>query len=144
MQSTQEKKQIGFKLLAIELLDFSLNFQEKAIIPFKTYHFNLRVEQRIIEDKKMVIVTLHVAVLHEDQETILATVRASCIFEIFNFEALERNVDGNISLPEQTNISLNSITISTMRGIMFSLFRGTYLHNAFLPIVDPTSLKIDK
>ena len=42
-------------------------------------------------------------------------------------------------LPTDIIVTINSISISTIRGIMFSTFKGTYLHNAFLPIIDPKS-----
>jgi uncharacterized protein YbbC (DUF1343 family) len=32
---------------------------------------------------------------------------------------------------------LNSISLSTTRGAMFSTFKGTFLHGAVLPIIDP-------
>jgi hypothetical protein len=36
---------------------------------------------------------------------------------------------------------LNRISISTTRGAMFSTFKGTFLHAAILPIVDPKNFK---
>jgi hypothetical protein len=39
-------------------------------------------------------------------------------------------------LPRVELLEINSISMDTLRGIMFSKFMGTYLHNAILPIID--------
>ena len=52
-----------------------------------------------------------------------------------------------ISISEPLDIfisTLNSISISTTRGMMFSAFRGTFLHNAILPLIDPAFKEEDK
>lgn len=43
----------------------------------------------------------------------------------------------SVFLPEPLILTLNSISISTLRGIIYSEFRGTFLQNATLPIIDP-------
>jgi hypothetical protein len=53
-------------------------------------------------------------------------------------------VVNEVKLPSDIIIAMNSISISTIRGIMFSTFKGTYLHNAFLPVIDPKSFNVDK
>jgi hypothetical protein len=37
---------------------------------------------------------------------------------------------------------LNSVSVSTVRGMMFSAFKGTFLHNAVLPVIDPKTFKV--
>lgn len=44
-----------------------------------------------------------------------------------------------VSFPDNILVTFNSISISTMRGLMFAQFKGTFLHNAILPIIDPGS-----
>jgi hypothetical protein len=61
---------------------------------------------------------------------------------IFEIPDLKEYVDpkNNIpKLPEEFLTTINSISISTVRGVMFSQFKGTFLHNAILPVVDPKS-----
>ena len=38
---------------------------------------------------------------------------------------------------------LNSISLSTLRGAMFNHFKGTFLHEAILPVIDPGSFKMN-
>jgi hypothetical protein len=140
MEPTKHQGLFEFKLTAIELLEFSLNFNEKLLPDLKLFHYNINLEHRIVEESKLVIVIMRVSVMHEDQETTLASVKASCIFEIANIEDILQKQGNSISLPEAASMVVNSITISTLRGIMFSLFRGTYLHNAILPVIEPQKL----
>jgi hypothetical protein len=141
MESNTEKQtQIGFSLLTIEILEFSLFFEEKVLPQLKTFHYNLNLEQKIIEEKSMVIVTTSVGILHEDKETMLAKVKVNFAFNILNIEKVMVKENENLRLPKEIDTVLNSISISTVRGIMFSLFRGTLLHGAILPIVDPAAL----
>ena len=62
------------------------------------------------------------------------------IFEVENFADFINEENGDVNLPEILSNSLNSITLSTVRGLMFSGFKGTFLHNAILPVIDPNSL----
>ena len=50
----------------------------------------------------------------------------------------------NFKLTEELKDVLNSISISTTRGVMFSTFKGTYLHNALLPVVDARQMVNEK
>ena len=46
-----------------------------------------------------------------------------------------------VDLPQEFITLLNSIALSTTRGVMFSQFRGTVLHNAILPIIAPAKFE---
>lgn len=52
-------------------------------------------------------------------------------------EVIHADAEGIVTLPQDLADILNSISISTTRGLMFSAFKETFLHNAFLPIIDP-------
>lgn len=141
MEPTQDQVVFEFKLIAIELLEFSLNLDEKILSNLKLFHYNVNIEHRIVEESKLVIVLIHVSVIHENQESVLGTVKASCIFEVINIEEIIKQKGNHISILEGASNVINSITISTVRGIMFTLFRGTILHNAILPVIEPKNLK---
>jgi hypothetical protein len=141
MEPTQNQVKFEFKLTAIELLEFSLNFDGKILPDLKLFHYNLNIEHRIVEESKLLIVTTHITVIHEDEVSVLATVKASCVYEIIKIEEIIKKQGNNIAIPEPAALIVNSISISTVRGIMFSLFRGTYLHNAILPVIDPKDMR---
>ena len=87
-------------------------------------------------------VIVSVEIRSEDQNHILGSLAVSCIYSIVNFdEVIKIEADGKLDIPQPLVEILNSISISTTRGVMFSAFKGTFLHNAFLPIVDPRSFQ---
>ncbi len=60
---------------------------------------------------------------------------AKLIFEIEGFDNFIK--DDEEQLPSESIVAMNSILISAMRGLLFATFKGTHLHNAFQPILDP-------
>ncbi|MBC7426106.1 MAG: hypothetical protein H7321_06185, partial [Bacteroidia bacterium] len=73
---------------------------------------------------------------------LLGEISASFIYKADDFEyAVITTTDGNLSIPDSVMDNLNSLSISTMRGIVFTTFKGTFLHNAYLPIIDPTAFR---
>jgi len=140
MKEKKQEKEITFQLKAIEILNLEMNHPESPIPPVTIYHFNLNLEQRLNPENKLVVIITKVDVLHEDKETKLASIKASCIFEITNFDDFVNKDSKQVSFPENAVVTLNSISISTVRGIMFSQFKGTFLHNAILPLIDPKGM----
>lgn len=107
-------------------------------VSIKKFNFKIQIESRADATKKLIFVIVNVEIRNDDQSLILGSLSVSCIFEIANFEELIKiKSDGKIEIPQPLIDILNSISISTVRGVMFSTFKGTFLHNAFLPIIDP-------
>jgi hypothetical protein len=137
MKKSKEEINLSFQIKEIQLLEVKLNQQSQPFPPQMTFHFNLTLEHRINQENKLMIVTTAIEIVHEDKETRLGALKASCIFEVNNIEDFV--VDGQILFTEDAMVPFDSISISTTRGLMFSQFSGTFLHNAILPIVDPKS-----
>lgn len=136
---------IDMQIKAIELLNSSLILPANPTIPINNFNFNISLENRANATDKLVFIIVHVKIKNEDQSIVLGGLSVSCIFEIANFE---KNVtiepEGKIKLPKQLVEILNSISISTTRGVMFSTFKGTFLHGAVLPIIDPKQFQENK
>jgi hypothetical protein len=139
MKNMKNDLKVIFQIKGIELVDLKLNQLKQPLAAQTTFHFNINLEQLINPEIKLVIVVATVVIFHEDNTTILGLLKASCIFEVANFDEFKIESTGQISFPDSAIITFNSITISTVRGLMFSQFKGTHLHNAILPIFDPTS-----
>ncbi len=140
----EENKDITFQLKRIELLDFILKHPEKPIPTQSTFHFDINLEHRINKDNNLVIVICTISIVNEDKSTQLGLLKASCIFEVANMADFIDNNKKQINFNEGILTTFNSITISTVRGIMFSQFKGTFLHNAHLPIINPQALTVNK
>lgn len=137
----QNEVNIEMQLKAIELLNNSIILPPNAKNPITNFNFNLNIESKADVTKKLVFVIVNVEIKNDDQSLVVGTISVSCVYEIFNFEeAIKIEVDGKIIMPPKLVETLNIISISTTRGVMYSTFKGTFLHNAFLPIIDPKML----
>lgn len=127
---------IKFQIKAIELLNSSIKV---PTIPNKSttnFKFNIGIENRIDIKNELIFIIVHTEIKDENQSDILGNLSVSCIFELTNFSdvvTVDHNDKANI--PQNLIETLNSISISTARGVMFSTFKGTFLHNAILPVI---------
>jgi hypothetical protein len=132
---------VEMQIRAIELLNSSLKLPANTSIT--NFNFNINIESRIDAPQKYVFVIVHVEIKNDDQSIILGALSVSCIFDILNFEeVIKVETDGKLNIPQQLIETLNTISISTTRGVMFSTFKGTFLHGAVLPLVDPKQFQL--
>ena len=135
---------INFQLKGIELLEACLNHPKHAILDLKIFHFDIKLEHKLSVENKIIAVIIYIDLFNEQRDIKLGSVVASCIFEVVNMNDFTDLKSKNTKLPDEFLTTINSITISTARGIMFNQFKGTFLHSAILPIIDPKSFKIQK
>jgi hypothetical protein len=129
---------VEMQIRAIELLNGSLSLPAKPNKPVTNFTFNINIESRADAVNKLIFVIVHVEIKNEDHSVILGALSVSCIFEIVNFEdVIKFDKEGKVDIPQRLIETLNIISISTTRGVMFSTFKGTFLHGAVLPIIDP-------
>jgi hypothetical protein len=130
------------QLKAIELLNGSINLPSVPNIQLTNFNFNISLESKADRENKLVFVIVSIEIRNEDQTNILGSLSISCIYNVGNFEeVIIIDPAGNLHIPQPLIEILNSISISTARGVLFSTFKGTFLHNAFLPIIDPKSFQ---
>jgi hypothetical protein len=134
---------VEMQIRAIELLNGSLNLPANPNIPVTNFNFNISIESRADAVNKLVFVIVHVEIKNDDHSVVLGALSVSCIFEIVNFEdVIKVEADGKVNIPQRLIETLNIISISTTRGVMFSTFKGTFLHGAVLPIIDPKQFQV--
>jgi hypothetical protein len=138
----EKNKQVSFQLKGIELLGIELNQPTKPLPEPTNFHFEISLEHRINGADKLAIVICTISIQEEDEKLKFGKIQVSCIFEVANMQVFRLESDNKI--PDSMLITLNSITVSTVRGIMFAEFKGTFLHNALLPVVDPQSFTINR
>ena len=140
-KKTSTGNAFGIKLRGIELLNVSLIRLEHTSKNLSTFLYNVRIVQDIERNKKLVFIIVHVDIHSTEEKKDVGSLSVSHIYELANFEEVVTILDEhNFKLSESVNDILNSISISTTRGVMFSTFKGTFLHNAILPIVNPKHL----
>jgi hypothetical protein len=83
--------------------------------------------------------------LNEAKDILLGTLTTSHIFYIENYdEVVTKNESNETVLPNSLIVTLNSISLSTTRGVMWATFKGTILHNALLPMLGPKQIETQK
>jgi hypothetical protein len=133
---------VDLQLKSIELLKGSISLPSVPEVSLNNFNFNISLESKADATNKILFVIVSVEIRSEDQYHVLGSLALSCIYSIVNFdEVVKIEADGKLDIPQPLVEILNSISISTARGVMFSTFKGTFLHNAFLPIVDPRSFQ---
>jgi hypothetical protein len=138
----EQAQNISFRLKNIELLQSSLSAIDYAISMDTIFKFNINIEHLVIINENCIAVKPNVEIFTVENNFILGNLSSSLMFEIENLASYV--VDKEVKLPSDIIVAINSISISTIRGIMFSTFKGTYLHNAFLPVIDPKAFNIEK
>jgi hypothetical protein len=147
MSGAQKKsinKPVSFQLKGIELLDFCFNHPKKQIPAQMVFNFDIKLEHKIIADNNFIAVVVTIDINNDKRDIRLGSIMVSCIFEIPELKEYIDRKNNAPKLPEEYLTTINSISISTVRGVMFSQFRGTFLHNAILPVVDPKSFVSQK
>jgi hypothetical protein len=135
-------RDIEIQLKGIELLNIDQRLSAVDTINIRNFNFNINIETKADAPNKLLFAIIHIEILTEDQSQVLGGISVSCIFELKNFEELIKiESEGKLTLPQQLVDIINSISLSTTRGVMFATFKGTPLHNAFLPIIDPKQFK---
>lgn len=141
MKKSIQKEGIKFLIKGIELLDSNITYPKAPLIGEVVFKFNINVEIKIVNEQSLIMAIVSVDIL--DNKTIdkYGFIRVNCIFGIDNFTSFVNSETKKVDLPKPFITSLNSIALSTTRGIMFDQFRGTFLNGAILPILDPTFLE---
>lgn len=133
---------MGIRLRGIELLDGSLMRPDDTKEDLTAFQFNLNLVHDIDREKKLVFVIVHVDMTSVKLDKLVGSLSVSHIYELEKFDEVVTILDdNNFKLPEDLTDVLNSISISTTRGVMFSTFKGTFLHHALLPIVNPKQIQ---
>lgn len=124
------------EIVMIELLNSTMNmptqFDEPTAIDF---NFNVHIESSAESDNKLVFVMVLVEISDDDTSALLATAAVSCVFALENFEeVIKIKANGDVDMPRQLVEALNTQAIATTRGVMYATFKGTFLHDAILPV----------
>jgi len=136
----QQPKSVKYKINAIELLNLEMKHPTDNNVDFSVFHFDLKLQHRVNSEKKLVFVITDVTVLSQDKSTRIGALQTSCIFQVENFEDLV-DAENNIKFPDTFLDEINGMAISTTRGIMYSEFKGTFMHKAVLPVFKSENLR---
>jgi hypothetical protein len=132
-----ENPKLGFQIQAIDLVSFSIS-QANIDTNKQEHSFSINIGQNINEASQNIAVRVEITILSDTiSNTVLGSLVVDCEYQLEGIVEAE-----GVDIPQGLTDILNSISISTVRGLMFGLFRGTHLHNLILPIIDPKSITV--
>lgn len=141
-KTNKEETQLHFQLKAIEILGFELITPSQNIFNSEiVFNFDVQIEHRINVPENVLYILVNVVIQNESKDQIFGNISVGCNFYVENLGGFINSNKAKAEIPQSFINSLNSISISTTRGIMFTQFKGTFLHNAILPIFDPRTFK---
>ncbi|HNX89539.1 MAG TPA: hypothetical protein PKH58_10680 [Paludibacteraceae bacterium] len=133
------KETISFKFRNIDILEFSFVHPKQIFPENAVFRFETQIEHKVNLEEKFIIVVSSFIIHCENLSEKVGNAVVSCVYTIDNIEDFV-NENKVFTLPEQLLTMFNSISISTCRGVLFTLFRGTPLHTVILPIINPVDL----
>jgi hypothetical protein len=141
--SNTEQQTVTYRISALELLNLEIKHPRQEQMDLNTFHFDLKLQHRINGEKKLVFVITTINIMDKDKTTQVGHVESSCIFHVENFHDY-LGEDNQVKFPDTFISEINAMAISTTRGIMFSEFKGTFLHKAVLPVFQNEQLRKDQ
>ncbi|WP_026449956.1 hypothetical protein [Aequorivita capsosiphonis] len=134
----EKNKEFNFQIKGIEILETSILAPKNRIDVNTIFGFDLQLKQSFNLERELVIVTCLINVFDNDTKNKLGHLEASCLYFVKKLEKYIDKENNTTSLPQEAVVTLNSVSISTIRGVMYGVFRGTFLNGAILPIVNPS------
>ncbi|RYY91936.1 MAG: hypothetical protein EOO11_21990, partial [Chitinophagaceae bacterium] len=134
---------INLQLKGLEILHASCNVPENPQGPMGNFHFNINLDHKAEFSQNLLAVIVSVEVRTEDQQQVLGALVLSNIFAIENIDTVI-GIDpenGQLQIPQVLAELLATQSIATARGTLFGIFKGTFIHHAFLPIIDTRSFQ---
>lgn len=132
----------AFQLRGVELHQLIINKQMPGVQPPVKFNFDVQIESNVDAVQKVIINAATIGVKGDNQPNLLGSITCICLFSVANYEeVVTMRSETQAEINDAFADTINSITISTARGMMASELRGTYLHFAVLPIIDVMGLK---
>ena len=100
-------------------------------------NFSVNLENAAHEENGWVLCRVAVHISTQKSAVPVGKLCAALSFSVADHGTLfHKNDQGLTVIPPDLLATLNGIAISTTRGIMFGVFKGTPLHGAILPLMD--------
>lgn len=135
--SNMTKKDFNFQLRNIDVIEVILKHPEKQLPKECQYNFDINIQHNITDKDNLIVVAPTILIRINNEEIIYGKFKANIFFQVQNLDDFKNQDNSKFDIPDPFITTLNSISISTLRGLMFLAFKGTFLHNAILPIVNP-------
>jgi len=137
---SKEETQFEVRFIGLELIEKTL-IEPKDVEPNSKFVFRYTADFKLSIEKKIAWVMTEVKIIEETTQLQLANFKGLSVFGFPYFEKVFTILkDDMYDVPVELEIYLKNEGLSTMRGILYSELRGTYLSKAVLPLIDVAPL----
>ncbi|MCF1715147.1 hypothetical protein L0U88_10975 [Flavihumibacter sp. RY-1] len=132
-----KSKDIKIRFKSINLLSKSMNPKPDKDFDQEDFHFIINGKTNLQKEAKLIVSQTEVKIHpNKNRDILLGSILVECQFQVDDFaDILDKTEESSITFPKELDILIKTMSISTIRGIMYSEFNGTYLTNAILPII---------
>jgi hypothetical protein len=134
----------NFQLQGIDVQEVTIKQPEINLGRNPNLNFDIHLDHAVMQENQLFIAGTTITTYAQNKEHVLAVYKANCVFRIENMGQFKSAEQNSISLPEDLMKVINSISISTTRGLMFGAFAGTYLQKVVLPVIDTDAFALQK
>jgi len=141
MAEDDENTNIDYRLKTIELQDFKLGNPPVSTEKITKFHFRVDVALKPEKEEKCIGIAIEVLISIPNQVETVGSIKVLNVFEIEDAEFVIVKTTEITKFSDNFYKKLIDISISNTRGIMYSQFRGTFLHKAILPLISGKTLR---
>lgn len=137
---SKEETKFEVRFIGLELIEKTL-IEPKNVETNSKFIFRYTADFKLSYERKIAWVMSEVKILEEISQFQLANFKGLSVFGFPNFEKIFTLLKDDIyDVPVELEIYLKNEGLATMRGILYSELRGTYLSKAVLPLIDVAPL----
>lgn len=141
-ETNNEQERFTFKLKKIDILEKYVSLYQDDDKGDDDFDFGISLQIAPDANLNQSVHILKVDVTtKKDKENIIASFTLGAIFEIPELEKISTYEGDVVRLPQTLQTLLTTVVIGTMRGVMYTEFRGTSLRDVLLPVLDPSAFQ---
>jgi len=139
-----EQVQVSFRIIAVDLVTKVMLPRPKENFTGEVFAFDIKTEASVHTQNKHLLQFVTVKIREDGKELILGTFTIVCIFDVPNLdEQIKPDENDKYIIQKDLDLFTRSVAISTMRGVMWSELKSSYLHFAVLPVIDVSTMSHD-
>lgn len=127
-----------FRIVALDILEANLASPPQNLTQEIIFQFDVNLEHRWNTNDDIFIVVTTVSIYSNSKEHVLSKFKMNTVFKVEGLAQYVDTANSKNNMPIDIVLDLNELAISTTRGSLFSFLKGTYLHNAVLPVINQT------
>ncbi len=133
---------LNMRFKDIKVIKFSqFDFEEK-LTPSKSpfIEFQTNCQFRVIEEQNLLTCLITVKLVLLETKEDFAELKVECFFEITPFNDVIKKVENRFDIPNGLLVNIATLSVSTVRGILFEKLKGTIVEKEVYPLIDITTM----